>query len=198
MKVASTTLLTALGPILYSYGAKRRALNSDFFIHNHFHALHDNLKPWISNKRTWVSNAVSAPISTFAAPTNKFGTRLSIVHLCLDTIQVAPSRGICAIFPTLSVIQPHTFILWMKPKNPAYPLPSWNPETNPKYKHSSYESNLRIWPTHLVFRNWETNPKHSQSSYESNFRIWLTHLVFRNRETNPKHKHSSYESNLRM
>ena len=40
-----------------------------------FHALQDSLKLWINNKRSWVSNANFAPISTFEAPTNKFGIK---------------------------------------------------------------------------------------------------------------------------
>jgi hypothetical protein len=40
-----------------------------------FHALQDSFKLWISNKRSWVSNVIFASISTFAAPTNKFGTK---------------------------------------------------------------------------------------------------------------------------
>ena len=69
------TLGTTLGPIAYSYWAKRRALYSALLSTIIFHALQDSLKLWISKKRSWVSNAVSAPISTFAAPTNKFGTK---------------------------------------------------------------------------------------------------------------------------
>ena len=142
------TLMTALGPIAYSYWAKRRALNSALLSTIVFHALQDSLKLWISNKRSWVSNAVSAPISTFAAPTNKFGTK---TVNCTSLSRYNTSGSITwdwrnlphpyasskhthssyewspEIRPTLyplemkRLIQTNIFIQWIIPKNVAYP-----------------------------------------------------------------------------
>ena len=83
--------------------------------------------------------------------------------------------------------------------NLTYPLPYRNREPQPKHKHSSYETKLRIWPTHLPSRNRDHQPKHTHSSYETKLRIWPSPLPFRNREPQPKHKHSSYqESSLAL
>ena len=174
-----TNPLTTLGPIAYSYWAKRRALYSALLSTIIFHALQDSLKLWISNKRSWVSNAVSAPISTFAAPTNKFGTK---TVNCTSLSKYNTSGSITWDWRDLphpdTSSKPQTFIIWMKAENLAYAYSLLNVRASKKHKHSSYEWNLRIWPTHLVsLSKWEHPKTHKHSSYESKLRIWPTYLV---------------------
>ena len=112
----------------------------------------------LATNKVWCLMPSPHPYPHLRYPLKSWELRLTIVHLGLDTIQVAPSRGIGPIFPhlmrqprlntnTTTNSQTQTFNVRIKNQNMAYPCSVSQPRASKKHKNSLYESILSMSPT---------------------------------------------------